>query len=321
MADQAIAPAGTERVEVCDLCGSAEYDELFPSVRDRFYNLPGRFSLVRCAACSLVRLSPRPDAASLPRYYPADDYYSYEAPVSMAGVPDRSFAGTRETLRATVLRARGYDNVDLPLWARIAPKRPARWLVRRATYGFRGFPEWVPDGRALDLGCGNGLFLHCIRRHGWDVVGVELSADAAKAARDTFNITVHVGDLNDAPIEDQSLDFVHMSHVIEHMPYPMETLRRVASLLRPGGSSTSKLRISTLSGSSGVASIGIHWKSRVICGSSLRRLSLVLSISAASPSSPCRHEASQPSIGKRLTSGRNARDAWTRTDQTCRLRA
>jgi SAM-dependent methyltransferase len=102
-------------------------------------------------------------------------------------------------------------------------------------YDCAGFPSWVSNGRALDIGCGNGVFLDRIRRHGWDVLGIDTSPAAAAAARESFGITVHVGELEDAPIQARSFDFIHMSHVIEHLARPVATLRRVAHLLRPGG--------------------------------------------------------------------------------------
>jgi 2-polyprenyl-3-methyl-5-hydroxy-6-metoxy-1,4-benzoquinol methylase len=235
MAEVGATTVGTERVTTCDMCGSTDYDLLLPNVRDRLHDLPGCFSLIRCSNCTLVRLSPRPDGASLPSYYPAEHYTAYQPADWSVAFPGRPFAAVRELLRSAVLRARGYENVRLPGWTRIVPKHLPRWLVHRAAYGLNGFPEWVAGGRALDLGCGNGLFLNGIRLHGWDVVGVDLSAAAAMTARASFGIEVHVGELDDAPIDERSFDFVHMSHVIEHLPHPVQTLHRIASLLRPGG--------------------------------------------------------------------------------------
>jgi SAM-dependent methyltransferase len=144
-------------------------------------------------------------------------------------------AAIRDALRAAVLREKGYDFTSLPEWARFVPRRLPHWIVRRAMYDLEDFPAWAPPGRALDVGCGNCWFLSLIRRHGWDVMGVDTSAAAATAARESFGIRVHVGELEDAPLIERGFDFIHMSHVIEHLPRPLATLRRVADLLRPGG--------------------------------------------------------------------------------------
>lgn len=41
----------------------------------------------------------------------------------------------------------------------------------------------VPPGRALDVGCGTGTNSIYLARHGWEVVGVDLSAVAVRRAR------------------------------------------------------------------------------------------------------------------------------------------
>ena len=100
--------AGTnELVETCDLCGSAAYRLLLGGVNDRLHRLPGEFNLIRCSGCSLVRLSPRPDAASIPAYYPGEYHAFSVAPP--AGVPDRPLAHIRDAVRDAVLRGYGYE--------------------------------------------------------------------------------------------------------------------------------------------------------------------------------------------------------------------
>lgn len=226
--------AETELVRACVLCGSAAHKMLLDRARDRLHRLPGQFGVIRCSSCGLVRLSPRPDAASLPAYYPDDDYAAY-VPADPAGAPDRLLARVRDALREGVLRNQGYETADRARYMRLVPRHLPHSIERRAMYDCLGFPPWINGGRALDIGCGNGRLLDRIRRHGWDVVGVDTSAAAAEAARQSFGITVHVGTLEEAPLEERSLDFVHMSHVIEHLSHPVATLRRVARLLRPGG--------------------------------------------------------------------------------------
>lgn len=235
MTEPAAVPAGTEPVPRCDLCGSAEHGVLLPEARDRSLRLPGVFSLVGCSGCGLARLSPRPDPDSLPAYYPADSYPPHRPAAVPAGGSARRLAAGRDALRAAMLRTLGYESPSPPPWTRLVPRRLPRRLVRRAAYDWRGFPPWTPGGRALDLGCGNGLFLNCLRRHGWDVVGVDSSPAAAEAARAAFGIDVRVGTVEEVPLEEGGFDFVHMSHAIEHLDRPVETLRRVSRLLRPGG--------------------------------------------------------------------------------------
>jgi 2-polyprenyl-3-methyl-5-hydroxy-6-metoxy-1,4-benzoquinol methylase len=227
-------PPSTELVRTCDLCGSQEHTLLLSDLRDRFFRLPGSFTLLRCAQCGLVRLSPRPDGASLPLYYPSEGYEPH-APGIAPESSDRTAAHVRDVSRRALLRALGYPAPALPHWARLIPsRRIPTWLVRRAAYDLPSFPAYVEGGRALDIGCGNGAFLDRIRRHGWDVVGVDTSSTAAAAARASFGLTVHVARLEDAPLAERSFDFVHMSHVIEHLPQPVQTLRHVARLMRPG---------------------------------------------------------------------------------------
>lgn len=236
---------------VCDLCGSQAHTILVADATDRFFRLPGRFSWVKCEQCNLARLSPRPILSNLPRYYPVDDYSAYERAHGVPNDSGRPLSRSRDAVRAAVLRTRGYPAAELPAWSRLVPRRLPRWLVRRAAYDREGFPDWTPSGRALDLGCGNGAFLDRIRRHGWDVVGVDISEAAALVAHEQVGIEVHVGALEDAPLENESFDFVHMSHVIEHLPRPCSTLTRVAGLLRPGG----RLYVETPN----IDSLGFRW--------------------------------------------------------------
>lgn len=227
------APLDTEVVDRCDLCRSADSTALV-ATHDRLHRLPGSFQLVRCDDCGLVRLSPRPTAQSLPRYYPEGEYHAHQRTVLTQGSPDRSLAWVRDALRDEALRTLGYPRASHS-WARPILRAARRPLVRRATFGCPGFPPYVEGGTALDVGCGNGAFLAVLQQAGWRVVGVDLSLAAAEASADSFGIEVHTGEVTDPYFDGRQFDFVHMSHVLEHVSSPTTTLRRVAALLRPGG--------------------------------------------------------------------------------------
>ena len=90
-------------------------------------------------------------------------------------------------------------------------------------------------GRFLEIGCAGGAFLNAVRASGFDVSGVELSADAAAFARERFGLEVFTGDLFDAQLPGNSMDVVLMGDVIEHLPAPLDTLKEIHRILRPGG--------------------------------------------------------------------------------------
>jgi SAM-dependent methyltransferase len=86
----------------------------------------------------------------------------------------------------------------------------------------------------LDVGCGGGELLAHYASLGWEAFGVDLAEEAARAARERGAV-VHVGTLAAAPWAPGSFDLVVYSHSLEHMPEPLEELRRARELLAPGG--------------------------------------------------------------------------------------
>jgi SAM-dependent methyltransferase len=107
---------------------------------------------------------------------------------------------------------------------------------RRATAGrlLELIAERVPSGRLLDVGCGPGLLLDEAARLGYEVVGVELSRDAARHASEVLGHDVRELALED--FEDAAgFDVVVLADVIEHVEDPVGAIARCASLLRPGG--------------------------------------------------------------------------------------
>jgi hypothetical protein len=111
--------------------------------RDRLYNLPGEFTIVRCRTCGLLRTDPRPTSATMGFYYP-ETYGPHRKPES----PAPSAA-----------------KVDWPAWKRLA-RRSYRFL-RYEIYRFRteALPD-LPKGRLFEFGCGTGSFLSAWRRQG-----------------------------------------------------------------------------------------------------------------------------------------------------------
>ena len=63
----------------CVACGDPGAVPVLDDAEDFEYRVPGRFRFVRCRACGLVYMSPRPSRAEILRFYPPD-YHAYQRP-------------------------------------------------------------------------------------------------------------------------------------------------------------------------------------------------------------------------------------------------
>jgi SAM-dependent methyltransferase/uncharacterized protein YbaR (Trm112 family) len=141
-------------------------------------------------------------------------------------VPGSSGEDTRPTSSST-LRAFGDE------WRRF----PAIEQVHEQIF------QWYFEGpqpvrweglRVLDAGCGMGRWLHFARRAGADVVGMDVSPAIDVAAQREGADFVQ-SDLRYPPFPPASFDMVYSLGVVHHLEDPMEGLRALAGLVRPGG--------------------------------------------------------------------------------------
>ena len=59
----------------CPLC-HLKNDKIILTGHDRIHNLVGKFTIVKCRSCGLMRTNPRPTPDTIGFYYP-DDYGPY----------------------------------------------------------------------------------------------------------------------------------------------------------------------------------------------------------------------------------------------------
>ncbi len=221
----------------CLLCGAIG-EVLYHNLCDQRHDVPGRYGMLRCPRCGLVWLSPRPRPDELRRCYPRD-YAAYHQPP--AAVPCwRPAGGARDAMRALILsEVLGYTKFRRESWwapilGHLLARVPS--MRTRATFGWQELcPPYQPGGTLLDIGCGAGTYLSRVRELGWEVVGVDLSPQAAQTAREAYGIAVHVGTLEEAKFPDGSFAVVTMTHLIEHVPDPLALLRECYRILQPGG--------------------------------------------------------------------------------------
>lgn len=154
------------------------------------------FSYSKCPNCSLVYQNPQPIASDVENRYD-ESYFSYEI-----------------------------ENEDA--------------FLNLMLLGLKdiGFDCCLPIGQSrkiLDIGCATGLFLEYMKKLGWDTYGVEVCSSAAEFGNSHRSLNIFNGILDNAPILENSLDVIHLSHVIEHVNEPDKFVKMIFTLLKPGG--------------------------------------------------------------------------------------
>jgi methionine biosynthesis protein MetW len=98
--------------------------------------------------------------------------------------------------------------------------------------------EAVPDGsRVLDVGCATGYLAAPLAARGDTVIGVEMDATSAAAARSICEQVIE-GDIEAVETRERlprGVDVVLFADVLEHLHDPWETLTFARALLAPGG--------------------------------------------------------------------------------------
>jgi glycosyltransferase involved in cell wall biosynthesis/2-polyprenyl-3-methyl-5-hydroxy-6-metoxy-1,4-benzoquinol methylase len=92
----------------------------------------------------------------------------------------------------------------------------------------------TPPARVLELGSAHGGFVALLRTAGFDAIGLELSPWLVEQANQAGAPTL-LGPIEDQPLEPRSFDLVVAFDVLEHLPDPVGTLSRCATLLRDDG--------------------------------------------------------------------------------------
>ncbi|OOZ36437.1 hypothetical protein BOW51_07130 [Solemya velesiana gill symbiont] len=86
----------------------------------------------------------------------------------------------------------------------------------------------------LDFGCAIGSALDVLADNGWETYGCDIS-EQLTALADRQQHRIFTGELDQLPGDWGPFDLVVTIEVLEHLQHPRETLHRLISLLKPGG--------------------------------------------------------------------------------------
>jgi ubiquinone/menaquinone biosynthesis C-methylase UbiE len=185
----------------CPLCNSSDLKGFAMDLKRKGPHI----SRVKCRGCQVVFANPMADEQELIDYYQA--YYEKE-----------------------LYDAINYKTIILDHFQRISTldvsslKKEARYLK-----------QLKPGDSFLDVGCGLGLGLAYAHRLDCQLFATEFDAGALEFVKEHFPVTTYQGDVWGAQYPDNYFDFIHISHVIEHVLDPIAYLREMKRILKPGG--------------------------------------------------------------------------------------
>ncbi len=118
--------------------------------------------------------------------------------------------------------------------AKIPARHVLRWPHRPALIASEVKRLVGSGGKALDIGCGTGMWLAALGC-GWTKHGVELSPKAATIARNFAEAEIFCGPIESFVVKPCSFDLVTAFAVIEHVEDPRFLVSWAFEHLRPGG--------------------------------------------------------------------------------------
>lgn len=197
----------------CPVCNTAD-TKYFLEVESQLTSRR-RYTLLVCNQCTHIFLAETPSAEELQEFY-SHTYKPYNATCSSEG--------NRSRLREALQR-RIYGS-----------PRSFNWLVQRLQWLLPNYPDFVPQGIVLDIGCGAGTILEEQQRLGWRCEGLDMET-SVKERLAQKDIMVHTGDARGVlrTLPSARYDAVLSCHSMEHFAAPREISAEVWRILRPSG--------------------------------------------------------------------------------------
>lgn len=216
---------------ICDSVGAS----LYTNLTDNLFDAPGTWNMSTCSnkKCGTCWLNPTPLPKEIAKLY--NTYSTHSTPLPQPIIKKSFFRSILEVIRKTIFEEYGYQsNVPTPL-------KPLLKLISHLHPGWSNsqlnqilYVPFVKNGLLLDVGCGNGNAMERFKERGWQVVGTDFDAKAVNEAKDK-GLDVHLGDLKELAFPGNTFDVVFLSHVIEHVPFPIDALSEYYRILKPGG--------------------------------------------------------------------------------------
>ncbi len=162
----------------------------------------GTFRVNECNNCKFGKISPVPDAGTLAALYNSPEYFNTHMHYDYVHLPDAEIQNLmQEQGRLHFNYLKKYQKANSTL---------------------------------LEIGCGYGLQLAFLKEMGFAVQGIEFSENGAQFCNEKLNVPV-VHSAFENYNDEKQYDIVMLNHVLEHFTDLHAAMRKICSLIKPGG--------------------------------------------------------------------------------------
>jgi 2-polyprenyl-3-methyl-5-hydroxy-6-metoxy-1,4-benzoquinol methylase len=222
-----------ETIRDCPVCGSTRHHKWCDGY-DRLHRLSSQcFIYHRCDSCGLVFLALRPKEEDIFKFYP-EEYQPYQIGCNSNSLQNRPLERQNVKQEKIVKAANFYNK----LGARIKPLINGRldlfpYDVPTKIQEF--YKPSSPGLTLLDFGCGSASFLDQARQNGWRTLGADFSPVAVESSLSAGHEAFLVDSKEYQSMSENSIDFIRMNHVFEHLYSPIKVLKELHFKLKKGG--------------------------------------------------------------------------------------
>lgn len=193
----------------CVVCGSDVFRKLFSHFDNAYFVNKKRFKLIECVSCGTATVANKPNHAELKKYYESN-YYSYDTSSSLF------FKLKGEWIK---------------FWGKLPAKVSNRFLFMNLYTKVKG-----KGLKVLDVGCGDGSSLRALKTLGFSkLYGTEIDQKNCDKLNEKGITAYCTNDVTTLKVKDKTFDLIRMSHVLEHVYNPDETLSFLYKKLKLSG--------------------------------------------------------------------------------------
>lgn len=201
----------------CRICGNSENNSSH-TAREMMFGRREQFEYIECGGCGTLQIAEVPDLAP---HYP-DNYFAFdEIPIDIGADWKRRLA-SRFTGKYFLTGRSAIGKF-------IAGKKP--WIRDHYPASFDHKPLGLDLGsRILDFGCGAGRLLQTLHYFGFrNLTGAD--AFISKDIHYPTGVNIYKRSLDEL---EPHFDLVMLHHAFEHLPEPLEALKQIHRLVKPG---------------------------------------------------------------------------------------